>query len=559
MPRLFPFLVRAVVVFVVLIAFSPATGATWWQGDPDVPGDWFEPSNWTEGVPTLHVSANIYEGTAVISAGDAEAGSLKLLGDTVELHLDGGTLTAGPMIGYGARMIQTDGVSRNDDLLVGWGAPNTGTYELHGGTILVGGFTYVGGVIGGVVSPGHFIQNGGHHDVGYFLEVAWQQDSVGLYELNSGQITCGCHLEVGGHSGQPWPNHSGSASFVQRGGAVEVAWSVVVYAGVYALEGGEVSAGGVAVLSDPYGEGRLEHSGGKLIAGDIVISGIYEITGASAEIICSEKLLFYGDPVFTAVPGATIRMTGAKFENECTDAGGLSGLANLTLVFEGGQDHIDPCEVAGEDMGAIMAGFENNFALGTLRIGGAGGIGQIQLFDAFDNRPGWDGAEALYVENLFVGPGSHLDLNGLNLYYLNGTIDPGAVLLGGTPILIPAPGSLELLGVGVLTLFRRRRRGPRAPLGSARGYPQTPLRGYLARHTWPWLLSPVSRLRLDYARRRLAPLVPLLFPIPWSLIPGPYLFPFPGPCLFPVPGLPPTWPVFRRRRWRVRPGRAGRR
>ena len=89
-------------------------------------------------------------------------------------------------------------------------------------------------------------------------------------------------------------------------------------------------------------------------------------------------------------------------------------------------------------------------------------IGNVKLVDEFDNQPGWGGAEALYVRRLEIGPGSYLDLNGLNLYYLDGSIGPAAlvVLNGGRLVQIPEPAMLGLLGLGgAAGLCRRRRWG----------------------------------------------------------------------------------------------------
>jgi len=57
--------------------------------------------------------------------------------------------------------------------------------------------------------------------------------------------------------------------------------------------------------------------------------------------------------------------------------------------------------VAGRDFWAIAAGFDWNFAWGTLELGGAD-IGRVQLLNNFDNQPSWVGSEALYVWNLVV-------------------------------------------------------------------------------------------------------------------------------------------------------------
>ena len=160
-----------------------------------------------------------------------------------------------------------------------------------------------------------------------------------------------------------------------------------------------------------------------------------------------------------AVPGAVIHMTGSAFENKSTDPAALAGLANLTLVFEGGAAEVDPFEVAGQDMGPVLTGFADNFALGTLSLGGAD-IGKVRLYDTFDNQDdGSLGNEALYVTSLNIGAGSYLDPNGLNLYYLNfndssGTID----LTGGSMTQVPEPGALMLIVVGFPMLLKRYRR-----------------------------------------------------------------------------------------------------
>ena len=136
----------------------------------------------------------------------------------------------------------------------------------------------------------------------------------------------------------------------------------------------------------------------------------------------------------------------------------LAGLRNLQLIFEGGEEDVDLFEVSGVDMGPILAGLDLNFALGTLTLGGAD-VGKLQLVNFYDNQPGWVGQEVLYVEDLYIGPGSHLNLGGINLYYLSGTIDPAAIVEyhGGQLTRIPEPGMAFLIATGALVLLRRRR------------------------------------------------------------------------------------------------------
>lgn len=74
-----------------------------------------------------------------------------------------------------------------------------------------------------------------------------------------------------------------------------------------------------------------------------------------------------------------------------------------------------------------------------------------------DNQPEWEGAEALYVKEIIIGPGSHLDLNGLNIYYLSSDISPGTLISGGSMIAIPEPTTVGLLTLGAIWIARRRR------------------------------------------------------------------------------------------------------
>jgi hypothetical protein len=140
------------------------------------------------------------------------------------------------------------------------------------------------------------------------------------------------------------------------------------------------------------------------LAGD----GRFEILQAPDPNITVKELLNFGpNSVFVAVQGSTIHMNSAAFDNQNIDANDLEGLSNLTLIFEGGSTDANTyeVEVCGKDIGAGLIGLENNFALETLDIGGAD-VGLIQLVDKYDNRPAWDGNEALYVYSLNIGPGS---------------------------------------------------------------------------------------------------------------------------------------------------------
>lgn len=178
-----------------------------------------------------------------------------------------------------------------------------------------------------------------------------------------------------------------------------------------------------------------------------------------AEVHVSETLSLGGGQ-FIASPGATIHMDGASLFNYSTDSDALSGLGNLSLIFEGGQDSLAAFEVAGEDLGDNLLGYFDNFLLGTLQVGGDE-AGWLELVDLVDNQIDYDGPEALYVKNLIVTEGSTLELNGLNLYYLNGDIADGAsisegLIRYGERIPEPVTLSMLVLGSGIFLIRKRR-------------------------------------------------------------------------------------------------------
>ncbi|MHC4717571.1 MAG: PEP-CTERM sorting domain-containing protein [Planctomycetota bacterium] len=115
----------------------------------------------------------------------------------------------------------------------------------------------------------------------------------------------------------------------------------------------------------------------------------------------------------------TVRLAGADLANLSTTPAGLTGLARVTLVVEGGRDDTTRLEVAGEDRGPDPAGWTDNFAVGCLQIGGAD-VGQVELVNETTNQPGAVTGEALYVHTLTLNAGATVATGGLPLYYLNG-------------------------------------------------------------------------------------------------------------------------------------------
>jgi hypothetical protein len=230
--------------------------------------------------------------------------------------------------------------------------------------------------------------------------------------------------------------------------------------GTYTLAGGTLDAHSVCV--GPY----MTSTDGRL-----------EITDSKARINISDILYFGPNSSLAAAPGATIHFfnntvtgPGTGVINNSTNAAALDALKHMIFIFEGGNNGTNQYEIAGKDMGGTLAGFENNFALGTLTLGGID-TSNLQLIDLYENQPDWNGREALYVYHLNLGAGSVLDLNGFNLYYLDGVIDfAHCTILNGSITQVPEPAALIIWLSAIpagLAFYRGRGDGrPRRPWGS---------------------------------------------------------------------------------------------
>jgi hypothetical protein len=348
------------------------------------------------------------------SGGEVAAEALQMLGGTYDLRdglLDVDTAVLWPGAAGGPAVVQTGGTFQVDD----W-AYVLGEFDLQGGDLLLRG-TGDGKLYIGPASAGSLRQSGGLVSAGEIRVRITDPLATGegsLYDLSGGQLLADV-VVVGDHLG---------SSVVQSGGSADVALVEI---------GQESGSVGSWTISD-----------GTLAAGELHIGGAgqgsLEIAGASASVEVRGLLRLGAGGALSAVQGATIRMTGAAFDNQLTDGTTASGWGDLEMVFEGGEVLFDPFEIACEDLGAVAEGFDADFALGALTLGGQD-VGRLELLDLFDNRPDWVGDECLYVRELTLGSGSSLDLNGFTLYYmlfddLGGTID----LAGGNLVQVSLPG-----------------------------------------------------------------------------------------------------------------------
>lgn len=402
-------------------------------------------------------------------------------------QLDGGNLNVSydtDIGGADATFTQNGGTFGYSYMSVGYFEGSKGTYFLHSGTLTGSANSQI--CIGDVGSTGTFIQSGGIHQ-GRDMHVGF--NGTGRYELSGGQVLSD-YFMMGG------ANYNGT--FLQTGGTCTFRKSFefgfnLATSGTYDLRGGYLNTsiapasigyqgdgdfvqsggyheGGVITLGVYAGSrGSYTLSGGTLSAQSIVVSstgtGRLAITNSAARLVLSKTLRFGATAAFTAETGSEVHFSGiGRVEIQGVDETAMAGLGQVGIVFEGGTGGWAKMEVAGHDFGPVGDGLSMNFHLGGLYVGGAQPA-KLCLVDLSDNqsRPG---LEALYAEELYVGPGSTLDLNGLHLY------SPDAMILGSVingTVQVPEPATLSLMAMGGLAMLRRRKQ----PGAAATRYPAT--------------------------------------------------------------------------------------
>ena len=90
------------------------------------------------------------------------------------------------------------------------------------------------------------------------------------------------------------------------------------------------------------------------------------------------------------------------------------------------------------DLGAVQAGFVNNFAYGTISLTSST---SVELVDQSHNTTSTS-PEAVYANELIVPSGATLNLNNLHLYVRGDQIS--GTIVGGTVTVVPSGGSIAL-------------------------------------------------------------------------------------------------------------------
>ena len=107
-----------------------------------------------------------------------------------------------------------------------------------------------------------------------------------------------------------------------------------------------------------------------------------------------------------------VMSVGGDFDNRSIWAGCFDWPGTLELNGV----ELQRFEVAGEDRGADLDGFDDNFAMGTLELAPDA---TVLLTDRFDNQQDGEGPcdEVLYVDTLIVGEGATIEEDSCILYY----------------------------------------------------------------------------------------------------------------------------------------------
>ena len=174
-----------------------------------------------------------------------------------------------------------------------------------------------------------------------------------------------------------------------------------------------------------------------LYAGTLIDQGSLSVL---AGLDLTGSLAVDGQGALSIAPGATLDVSGDLLGNT-TNADDFNPLG--TVYFDSSTATADSpqhLEAMSADEGAVAAGFQNNFAYGTLDVAAGSAL---QLVDQSHNSSAPQ-PEAVYANELTLEADTTLDLNGLHLYVRNAFIDPTATVINGSVSILPTGGSLTI-------------------------------------------------------------------------------------------------------------------
>ncbi len=356
-----------------------------------------------------------------------------------------------------------------------------GDYDHRGEAVYLGhidmtaGYLKVAGYQGGLnINPDcTFTQSGGTVDLGYL--------NSGSYNW-SGGFNTKYTLEGGTFKSDSIAGGYWRSNFTQTGGEMSVGTFGLTDGGSYNLSGGTATVNKLEMGASTAADGtttlnitspgvapvlKLKTS---LQFGDSSADVDYAVLNAPAgqviNMVCNQPRYASEDPGDGL--GYRFITSTTHFRNYLNDndvENDMDDLNNVTLAYDISSAYGAYCwldvqvgvlEVGGYDNGAATGGLVDNFALKGLTLtpyfdekypeGGGRWTGPIiQLVDDADNGNRASN-ECLYVENLAIGSGSVLDLNGLTLYYLEGEASD-AFLADGRVVDNSASGGGDLVQI----------------------------------------------------------------------------------------------------------------
>ncbi|MGP0064470.1 MAG: beta strand repeat-containing protein, partial [Isosphaeraceae bacterium] len=163
---------------------------------------------------------------------------------------------------------------------------------------------------------------------------------------------------------------------------------------------------------------------------DYPLGGSLVETG-NAPMNVDGALTINGQGGLSVSTNSTLQVSGNLLGNT-TNAAGFNPIGTVVLDSASGTGNPPQLlEAMSQDLGNVAAGFNQNFAYGTLQLTANT---FVELVDNADNAPGGT-PEALYVNDLIVPAGATLNLDGLHLYarteQISGTLIVGGAVVSG--------------------------------------------------------------------------------------------------------------------------------
>jgi len=302
-----------------LAGSAGAADDTHWQHAPATPGDWFDPANWSDGVPQDRSLPGVRDqayidngGVAQISGGETGRQDLVWIGSANEgtLELSGGRQTSS-LIGLGRLAGAVGYYDMTGGEIQIWGNLSVGSagqgfFTQTAGTVDVSRTVFVGSQDGGMgrytlsgtasvetedfaigsSGSGEFIQNGGTASASRYLRLGGSGPLGGSYALNDGDLTVQDISYVG---------HWGRGRFVQEGGTASLGTLILGWkstaSGTVELNGGELTSSHIYVGSD--GTGQFTQTGGTCNVEmlSVLADNTYDLTGGVLRITGSAEIL----------------------------------------------------------------------------------------------------------------------------------------------------------------------------------------------------------------------------------------------------------------------------